>query len=81
MWVSSMCILRLVLLQGPVGDSQSEKGDQGEPGAQVCAHNWIHMLVFSEKQFCTSVALQFLLQCHLEQIFLDSKTLSSSKPD
>lgn len=34
-----MCILRLVLLQGPVGDSQSEKGDQGEPGAQVCANN------------------------------------------
>lgn len=24
------------LLQGPVGDSQSEKGDRGEPGAQVC---------------------------------------------
>lgn len=34
-----MCILRVILLQGPVGDSQSEKGDRGEPGAQVSANN------------------------------------------
>lgn len=38
-----MCMLRVVLLQGPVGDSQSEKGDRGEPGVQVCANNRIHI--------------------------------------
>lgn len=34
-----MSILSVVLFQGPVGDSQSEKGDRGEPGAEVCANS------------------------------------------